>query len=678
MLAFVSVLATSCQKEVPEAIAEDAIVTFNIGTPEIATRAYSDGLTATNLQYAVYDAEGNILEDLTTDGEIHGSTTVRLQLTTGNTYSVIFWAAAPNAPYTVDFGAKTMTVDYTNAACNDEARDAFYACKTFTVVGAQTETIELRRPFAQLNIGTNDYAETDKAGYLPTHSSVKVSAYSTFDFATENVTGDANLVEFTTAEINKDEVFPVAGYQYLAMNYLLVATDKEVVDVEFSYTDGADAKTRTVGSVPVQRNHRTNIYGAILTSTVDINVEIKPDFDEDDYAAAELFTVAAFGGEVILNEDVELISPLYVQANMTLNLNGYTLNNKFENAQTDVIIVREGVTLTINGEGTIEAVSGNDGYAVIADGTVIINGGTFKAGLDENNEANAVVYVRGNGKAFVNGGTFPNENNSAYVLNKRDADRATTTIEVRGGSFFKFNPANNAAENEGTNFVAEGYTSKANGDWFVVSEIVPEVYVSNAEEFENAINSGAEKIIAKGDVIYQGVLEFNNDGSRTIDMNNFKFEGGEKYAINVLNNSQLVAEGYYINGFQIVYPGAHLTFNGGTVNLSTSTTADPKNCFIVSEGGVLEIKDGEFSIGGTSVRRYYIKAMSGTKVYVKGGTFGKASTRSAGGYSAGIYGSKEDVIITGGTFGFDPTTWVAEGCTAVYDSTAKTWTVVAQ
>ena len=57
MLAFVSVLATSCQKEVPEAIAEDAMVTFNIGTPEIATRAYSDGLTATNLQYAVYCGE---------------------------------------------------------------------------------------------------------------------------------------------------------------------------------------------------------------------------------------------------------------------------------------------------------------------------------------------------------------------------------------------------------------------------------------------------------------------------------------------------------------------------------------------------------------------------------------------------------------------------------------------
>ena len=496
MLAFVSVLATSCQKEVPEAIAEDAMVTFNIGTPEIATRAYSDGLTATNLQYAVYDAEGDRLEDLTvTDGEIHGSAIVRLQLTTGNTYSVIFWAAAPAAPYTVDFDAKTMTVDYANAACNDEARDAFYACKTFTVVGPQTETIELRRPFAQLNIGTNDYVDTDKAGYLPTHSSVKVDAYSTFDFATENVTGDANLVEFATANIDTTEQFPVAGYKYLAMNYLLVATDKEVVDVEFSYTDGVDAKTRTVGSVPVQRNHRTNIYGAILTSTVDINVEIKPEYGEEDYEVEELFRVAAFGGEVTLSKDIELNNTLFIQANMVLNLNGFTLTNNVDNKQTDVIVVREGVTLTINGEGTVEAVSGNDGYAVIADGTVIINDGTFKAGLDENGEANAVVYVRGNGKAFVNGGTFPNENNSAYVLNKRDADRETTTIEVRGGRFYKFNPADNAAENPGTNFLAEGYTSKANGDWFVVSKIVPKVYVDSNVNLSDASKSDADEII---------------------------------------------------------------------------------------------------------------------------------------------------------------------------------------
>ena len=274
--------ATSCQNDLDfdTAVGKTSTVSFSVGTPEIATRAYSDGATATKLQYAVYNAAGEELTDLTvTNGEIHGSTTVNLQLTTGNTYSVIFWAAAEDAPYSVDFGTKTMTVDYNGAVSNAENRDAFYKYHTFTVKGAQTETIELKRPFAQLNIGTADYAASESAGYVPTQSAVVVkNVYNTLNLATGVVENEVEA-NFALANIKKDETFPVNGYEYLAMNYLLVSADKTVVDVEFTYTDGSNAKTRTVGSVPVQRNYRTNIYGNLLTSDVDINVEIKPGYD---------------------------------------------------------------------------------------------------------------------------------------------------------------------------------------------------------------------------------------------------------------------------------------------------------------------------------------------------------------------------------------------------------------
>ena len=285
LMMLATLFAASCAKELVEepVLSGEAKVTFCVNTPDIATRSYSDGTTATVLQYAVYDAAGNELEALTvTDGEIHTTAEVKLQLVTGNTYSVIFWAAAPNAPYAVDFANKTMTVDYTNAVSNDETRDAFYAYKEFTVNGAQTETIELRRPFAQLNIGTADYAASTSAGYTPTKSAVTVkNVYKTLDLVEGNVSTPVE-VAFATADIKKDETFPVAGHEYLAMNYLLVAKDKEVVDVEFKFTDGADEKTRTVGSVPVQRNYRTNIYGKLLTSEVDINVEIKPEYETPD------------------------------------------------------------------------------------------------------------------------------------------------------------------------------------------------------------------------------------------------------------------------------------------------------------------------------------------------------------------------------------------------------------
>ena len=135
-----------------------------------------------------------------------------------------------------------------------------------------------------------------------------------------------------------------------------------------------------------------------------------------------------------------------------------------------IIIVEEGATLTINGDGDITAVTGNDGYAVISEGTLIINGGTYHAGVDENGKANAVIYARGNGKIYVNGGTFPNEANSTFVLNKKDSDRATTEIVVKGGTFTNFDPANNAAEGAGTNFVAEGYKVTNVGDYYYVTK----------------------------------------------------------------------------------------------------------------------------------------------------------------------------------------------------------------
>ena len=87
----------------------------------------------------------------------------------------------------------------------------------------------------------------------------------------------------------EDWIFPVDEYDYLAMNYLLVGADKETVNVEFKVKDETNGKekTRTVGSVPVQRNYRTNIYGNILTSDVDVNVEIKPGFSDDDKYGVE-------------------------------------------------------------------------------------------------------------------------------------------------------------------------------------------------------------------------------------------------------------------------------------------------------------------------------------------------------------------------------------------------------
>ena len=286
MVAFSMVFATSCQREVELGTLngdKTKSVSFKINPPVIASRAYSDGLSATALQYAIYDAAGNELSNLTvTDGVINGSTTVNLALVAGSTYSAIFWAAAPNAPYAIDFAQKKLSVDYSAITSNNEAYDAFYKYVTFTVTDNMDLTVELKRPFAQLNIGTSDLTTAKNAGYIVSQSKVSVPVYTDLDLVS-GVATNQTTIEFAPANIPTGEVFPVTGYDYLAMNYLLVNADKEVVDITFSFTDGALEKSHTVGSVPVQRNHRTNIYGELLTSTTNITVVITPEYDVDDY-----------------------------------------------------------------------------------------------------------------------------------------------------------------------------------------------------------------------------------------------------------------------------------------------------------------------------------------------------------------------------------------------------------
>ena len=418
MLAIVAMVATSCQQEVDLGVnaGETATVSFNVNAP--ASRAYSNGTTATVLQYAVYDADGAYLPDLTKTTTINTTAQVELQLVTGNTYSVIFWADHADAPYTVDFANKTMTVDYTGVLSNNEKLDAFYAIHEFTVKGAQTETIELRRPFAQLNIGTNDYAAATSAGYTPTQSTVTVKKiYNTLNLWDGNVSGD-DEVTFGMANIKKDETFPVTGCEYLAMNYLLVPAVKEVVDIEFGYTesDAAVAKTRTVGSVPVQRNYRTNIYGAILTSQVAVNVIIKPEYEEDMHngvvqvSNAGQFNAAFANSEVdfiVLTQDITLTTSatrtnptLTVSAGekLTIDLNGHRLT-----AETPQLFNVLGELSLIN--GTIEntatdgKVLANDADATLSN--VTIHQSTGSAYFDEEGDkqellAEGVVKVSEN------------------------------------------------------------------------------------------------------------------------------------------------------------------------------------------------------------------------------------------------------------------------------------------
>ncbi len=254
-------------------------VTFTASLPaSVASRDYSDGSTAKNLQYAIY-AQGTQTPLLTGTATFENlKATVSTTLATGKTYDILFWAQAADAPYAFDNTTQKVTVNYEGITANNESLDAFFwAEKDLTVSGPVNKTITLTRPFAQVNVGTNDFVPAQQAGLDVKQSSLTFSAYvaNTLDLYSGDVTGD-DEVTFGMADIPAGETFPVDDYKYLAMAYVLVPADKQTLDVTLA-TDGTP-NTPVFASVPVQRNYRTNIYGALLTDPAVFNVEISPDY----------------------------------------------------------------------------------------------------------------------------------------------------------------------------------------------------------------------------------------------------------------------------------------------------------------------------------------------------------------------------------------------------------------
>ena len=491
--------AVSCTKsDVVEAVnGEEVKTTLTVSLADLGTRLAGDAAAIDKVEWGIYDEAGNFLAPHSSNGKpvdfANGQAEINVMLFVGKKYDLVFWAYnSGNTAYTVDWTARQLNVDYSAQKANVEANDAFFHIENGFIAGP-SKTFTLKRPFAQLNAGQSmeDYNNMQKTDNLIDQSSLEAYAYTAMDLKTGEVVGSKTAVKLAMNDVididgvaGNDHLVLASGeeYKHLAMNYLLV-NERELIDVELTLHGNEGTNfVRPYYQVPVQRNYRTNILGSLISAPSVFTIEIDPIFDTNNVNEnINVLHVFQHGGEVTLQKNLYVGHPLVVKKGVTatLNLNGHKIINYSYNEEpnTDVIIVEEGATLTINGDNNgnseVRAVSGNSGYAVISEGTLIVNGGTFNSGKDAEGKANAVLYARGNGKIYVNGGEFPNKQNSGFVLNKKDADRATTVIEVTGGRFTGFNPGNNAAEGANTNFVAPGYIAveESSNVWIVVEDI---------------------------------------------------------------------------------------------------------------------------------------------------------------------------------------------------------------
>ena len=312
------VLVGCSNDEIPAPAGDDGTVTFAVELPaSMQGRGYADGSQAKKLDYGVYDATtGELVFASTDEGAVQATGgpieyQLKLNLVKGKTYDFIFWAATEGkSHYTFNAAEKSVTVNYTpdgdnyTAEGNDDSRDAFFqAVKGVEVKGAMTQPVELRRPFSQLNFGTDDIAAAAAAKTVIKSTSLMVEgAYKTLNLYTGIASDPVTLIMTAEADatghIITSEDFPADGsYDYLTMDYLLTGselegTDPENVDVQsskrelfnaelpFTFVDNQTA-TVEVPNMPVQRNYRTNVFGSLLTASHNFIIEVKPGFNDE-------------------------------------------------------------------------------------------------------------------------------------------------------------------------------------------------------------------------------------------------------------------------------------------------------------------------------------------------------------------------------------------------------------
>lgn len=148
--------------------------------------------------------------------------------------------------------------------------------------------------------------------------------------------------------------------------------------------------------------------------------------------------------------------------------NSHTSAVQFDSRNKELVIdgnltIKGGVAGYWNGDEYKEGISP---AIFIYDGKVTINNGHFIGGIDsETGNAGPAVYIysnsqKNNAELIINGGVFESATEDAtFLINMDDNNQGKASIQIYGGTFVGFNPADNTADGAGTNYVADGYVS---------------------------------------------------------------------------------------------------------------------------------------------------------------------------------------------------------------------------
>lgn len=365
-------MAGSCQKENLSPERGGKTVTFTVSAPsQIETKTIGDGLNVNELYYAVYKTDPNQDHSIDDSGTIDGplatgmvgmekknvalpggtesadrmTATVELDLVKSQNFTIIFWAQVSNGYYDLTDLRKIKINEDNSVAGNDESRAAFYATYKFNTDVNKVHDVILKRPFAQLNLGTT--LESLKPvldgsnGYeiKVIESEVKVKGLSSvFDTVNEKAIAETSDRDFTfvmkkTPYQQDKEVLMVQNkeFHYVSMNYFFVPNAEKLVELSYTIkTDKGDIENSII-NVPVKQNYRTNIIGNLLTTNTKFEIVVDKDFNQPDI---DLKYEA--DGIIQVNPDLNADPKSYVRKYEISSVNG------FQYAMNEIVPVLDG------------------------------------------------------------------------------------------------------------------------------------------------------------------------------------------------------------------------------------------------------------------------------------------------------------------------------------------------
>ena len=286
LLLAMPLLFTSCSNDEEMTFEETVQVSFTTELPKrIGTRAGATDLNVNKVVCAVFE-NGEEISALRKVISIQEGEDIVFapRLIKGRTYDVVFWAMK-DANYNVD--NMTAITRASAATATESDFDAFTESVEVEVTGSKSETITLKRPLAQLNLGVtsedwNAVASSETFGMTPTKMVVTMTGKDTFNALTGATTGEDKEVTYTLDVSGEDLVAGGVTYKSIAMCYVYPDAGQENIDITYTIYDQDDNVIRedvTIQNIPLENNFRTNVVGGLLTGTITYTITFEKDFN---------------------------------------------------------------------------------------------------------------------------------------------------------------------------------------------------------------------------------------------------------------------------------------------------------------------------------------------------------------------------------------------------------------